>query len=372
MKTGQSASAVLNDVRSDATAQGLRNTNDADLVCLVTDHMIAAYGSTAGIAFTGGSGNPTSNFSGYSMIRLFASLGDMLFSHEGGHNMGCGHEAADNSSTNIDHAWEWTWSTGWWFWKKDHRRQSIMWSSTNSSELAAHYSNPNVNNNGQATGSSTANNAQILRNNACTVAAYRGATNNLMASISGPTVACPLETVCFFANVSGAPGPYSYQWAWTTNGFSYTNFGTGASACLSMFGNFFPPQLITIRLTVTASGQTVTTYHDVNLIESDAILCPQFKAQVGGVIAGADASLNVGPNPADVRTTATLYLPEDAPTKVGLYDLSGMLIRELTNETLEAGTHAIQIDLSTVPAGVYLLQATSTKYKLSKRLVVLN
>ena len=205
------------------------------------------------------------------------------------------------------------------------------------------------------------NNAQILRNNACTVAAYRGATNNLMASISGPTTACPLETVCFFANVSGAPGPYTYQWAWTTNGFTYTNFGTGSGACLSMFGNFFPPQLITIRLIVTAGGQTVTTYHDVNLIESDAIFCPQFKAQVGGVIDGAAASLNVGPNPADVRTTATLYLPEDAPTKVGLYDLSGKLVREITNETLEAGTHAIQINLSTIPPGVYLLQATSEK-----------
>ena len=155
-ETGLTATQVLNAVRVDPTAQGLRDGNDADLVCLVADHTIAAFGGTLGIAFTGGSGNPAPNFSAYSVIRLFANLGDMLFSHEGGHNMGCGHEAAANPSTNIDHAWEWSWTTGWWFWRREHRRQSIMWSTANSAELAAHYSNPSVNNNGQATGTATA------------------------------------------------------------------------------------------------------------------------------------------------------------------------------------------------------------------------
>lgn len=373
-ETNQSASTVLGDVRTDGTAQNLRNSNDADLVCLVADHTIASFGTTAGIAYSGFNGAPASNNFGYSVIRFQGNLGDFVFTHEVGHNMGGGHEPANNTSTNIDRAHAFTWTTGWWIFRRTHRRQTVMFGSINNAEGILHYSNPNVNFSGQATGTATRNNAQILRGNACAVAAYRGATNNLQVNINGPIQACPFDTECFSASVSGAPGPYTYQWSWTTNGSSYTNFGTGGNACLSFF-QFNAPLVVTIRLTVTGSGQTQTDYHDVFVSQNGGqITCAQKVGTSPEIpvsdLEGAENTLAVVPNPAGFKANVALYLTEASEVKIGVYSVTGQLVKAVQQGSLAKGHHKVAMDISDIPSGVYLIQVSSDKINLVKRLMI--
>ena len=226
---------------------------------------------------------------------------------------------------------------------------------------------------GNATGTVDANNAQTLRDNACTVAGYFGFTDNLVISITGPDEACPLETVCFFANVGGAPGPYTYQWSWTLNGVSYTNFGTGSSACLNMF-NFTPPDLITIRLQVTAPGQPMrTTYHDVNLVQSNQILCPEFKAPAQGTsddLVQSSNGLDIFPNPASLRSDVRLQLAQDGPVELAIYDLNGQKIADIAQGRFVAGNHQFAVDVTEIPAGIYLLSGQANGERLNKRFAI--
>ncbi len=374
-EAGQTAEDVLIDVRTDATAQNRRNANDADLVCLVADDNIGAFGTTLGIAYRGFNGAPAPNAFAYGMIQVTNSLGFNLFAHEGGHNMGCGHQNGNNNEPGFHKAHDWTWTTGWWLWRRTNRRQTIMWANANQAESVLNYSNPNVNHSsGNATGTATANNAQTLRDNSCTVAGYRSATDNLIVSINGPVEACPLETVCWSANVSGAPGPYTYQWSWTLNGTSYTNFGTGASACLNMF-NFTAPDVITIRLTVTAPGQPArTAFLDLFLVDNGngQIFCALKTANPNpdAELVGADNTMQIVPNPSDWRSEVRLHLTQDAPTKVGLYDMTGQKVMDIAQGAFSAGNHSFEIDVTSVPAGIYLIQAETNGQRLVQRFVV--
>ncbi|MEM7040616.1 MAG: T9SS type A sorting domain-containing protein, partial [Bacteroidota bacterium] len=205
-------------------------------------------------------------------------------------------------------------------------------------------------------------------NNACTVAGYRTATHNLGTFISGPETVCPLQTACVSASQSGAPGPYTYQWAFTTDGITYTNIGGNTpSACVFTSG-ITAPAMITIRLTITAGGQTSTNFHDV-MLENDPT-CMQKTSSITDP--SQPASLNVSPNPAQSYMEASLYLPQDEEAQVAIYDLNGMLLREVVRGQMEAGSHTIPVDLRNLPAGVYLLQAKTPTLNISKRLVVLN
>lgn len=377
-ETGQDAVTTILAVRNDATAQARRNARDADLVCLIANDNVAAFGGVLGIAFVGaaGGGAPAANADGYSVVEVTDALNRNVFAHEVAHNMGCNHELADNPDPGFAKALDWTWRTGFWPFRRTRRAQTIMWS-TVSGDGILNYSNPAVTHgpSGNATGNATANNAQVLRDNACAVGAYRSATNNLIVGINGPTTACPLESVCWSASVSGAPGPYTYQWAWTLNGTSYTNFGTSSSACLNMW-NFTAPDIITIRLTVTAPGEpTRTAFLDLFLQNppNGQILCAlktSPDAPTSDDLVVEESSIEVFPNPADLRSQVRLNLAQDGPVQVALYDMTGQKVMEIAEGAFEAGSHSFDLDASQMPAGMYLLQATTNDQRLMKRFVV--
>ncbi len=81
------------------------------------------------------------------------------------------------------------------------------------------------------------------------------------------------------------------------------------------------------------------------------------------------------PNPATRHATIEFGLPAPAPVRVGIYDLSGRMIRTLIDGRLEAGVHFATWDLRTAdgsPAtsGVYFYRVSAGPYRVSKVLVV--
>lgn len=63
------------------------------------------------------------------------------------------------------------------------------------------------------------------------------------------------------------------------------------------------------------------------------------------------------PNPFNPNTSISFSVPVQSSVKLGIYDISGRLVKEAVNNSFAAGTHTVDINLSESPSGVYLIKA---------------
>lgn len=77
------------------------------------------------------------------------------------------------------------------------------------------------------------------------------------------------------------------------------------------------------------------------------------------------------PNPGPAGTTISFTLPEALPVTISLYDVRGQLARTLLSEFRAAGTHDLEFDAGTLPAGVYFYRLTAGPFSESRKLTLL-
>ncbi len=63
------------------------------------------------------------------------------------------------------------------------------------------------------------------------------------------------------------------------------------------------------------------------------------------------------PNPFNPTTTIPFMLPEGSNVVIEVYDMTGKLVRELTNNKYNAGEHIVKFDGSNLASGIYLVNA---------------
>jgi hypothetical protein len=85
--------------------------------------------------------------------------------------------------------------------------------------------------------------------------------------------------------------------------------------------------------------------------------------------------LNVFPNPASTKTTVNFSLNETAQTKVEIYNVSGQVVKTLTDTELNYGSHTIDWDLknnagSVVANGIYICKIVSGNYIATTKVFV--
>lgn len=85
---------------------------------------------------------------------------------------------------------------------------------------------------------------------------------------------------------------------------------------------------------------------------------------------GAPLALTVGPNPASGATTLTLSVPAATEATVELFDARGRRVRTLHAGPVSAEGLALRLDTSALPAGVYLLRASTPEAASGARLTV--
>ena len=66
--------------------------------------------------------------------------------------------------------------------------------------------------------------------------------------------------------------------------------------------------------------------------------------------------MNLSPNPSYAISTLRFMLPSLSHTTIDLYSGNGFRTRRLFNEMLPPGMHQLEIDLSNLPAGIYLIR----------------
>ena len=77
------------------------------------------------------------------------------------------------------------------------------------------------------------------------------------------------------------------------------------------------------------------------------------------------------PNPFNSSTTITFGLDKSAPTRLAVYDLQGMLVRELADERMASGTHKVVWDAGDLGAGVYMVRLEGNTEAQIQKLVLL-
>jgi flagellar hook assembly protein FlgD len=87
-------------------------------------------------------------------------------------------------------------------------------------------------------------------------------------------------------------------------------------------------------------------------------------------------ALNVHPNPFSSSATISFFIPQTEKVSIEIYDLTGRLIKILTNEKMQAGTHHLTWNArdekgNAVGSGIYLLKLQAGNYTETKKISVL-
>ena len=78
------------------------------------------------------------------------------------------------------------------------------------------------------------------------------------------------------------------------------------------------------------------------------------------------------PNPTSKNTSITFYLPESGKLRLIILNSLGQEIMTLADSNFDIGTHAIQLDVTSLSAGSYFYKLETSNQNLTKQLTVLN
>ncbi|MCE9539117.1 MAG: S8 family peptidase [Bacteroidetes bacterium] len=81
---------------------------------------------------------------------------------------------------------------------------------------------------------------------------------------------------------------------------------------------------------------------------------------------------NVFPNPANNSAAFSYYLTENGKILLQLFDMQGQLIKIIFNGEQQQGIQTIELDLTSIPQGLYICSFTTDRGKIQKQLCVIH
>ncbi|NQU06062.1 MAG: T9SS type A sorting domain-containing protein, partial [Calditrichaeota bacterium] len=76
------------------------------------------------------------------------------------------------------------------------------------------------------------------------------------------------------------------------------------------------------------------------------------------------------PNPFNSQTMISYTAKSDGHVTIGLYDITGRLVRQLTSGKIAAGSHRLQVNAEDLSAGQYIVRLEAGGVKLERRIVL--
>ncbi len=183
----------------------LRNQYNADFVA-----MLSAGSGSCGIAYLMTNNSPSFQSSAFSVTRYSCAVGNLTFAHELGHNMGCAHDR-DNANRGLN---SYSFGHRWIASQNNRQYRSVM--SYSPGTRVAHFSNPNIDYRGTATGveisqPNSAFNAQTIINSAPTIARFRLSGTAPVITDAPQAQSVDVGQVAVFQVVAQG-NDISYQW----------------------------------------------------------------------------------------------------------------------------------------------------------------
>lgn len=363
----------LSRLRNNTQAQQLRNQHQADLVVLLTDNV---YPPIYGVAYIG-----PWNAGAYSIVEAPHATPNYTFAHEVGHLFGCLHEEGANGNLTGDFEFPHKFETGWWFWKKKWRTilQTNAWSSYTRIQ---NYSNPDVEHNNKATGTSTHDNARKLVNESCTVENFRPYNPPPSVYISGPTKGNNSGTYTWTAYGSGGQTPYTYLWKYSLDGTNYNGtFGTGQSVS----GQLPLDNDLYLKVIMTDNNQQQAIDYFITLNMSDhPVHKSEAKSYIGDSTSSTKSStislqttnndgLSLGvlyPNPAQINTTVKYNLEHPGNVRISIINSFGVVVQLHEKKHTSTGVFYKTIHTSNLEKGIYVVEISSGEKQITKKLII--
>jgi hypothetical protein len=111
-------------------------------------------------------------------------------------------------------------------------------------------------------------------------------------------------------------------------------------------------------------------------VEEDGMYIDDLEVTVVGI--GIEEELinsgNTGfifhPNPAKNTTTIDIFLENEGPVEIQLFDAQGLLVKTLLKKRMEAGHHQADFDVADLPGGIYYGTLKQNGQKFSRKLVI--
>ncbi len=76
------------------------------------------------------------------------------------------------------------------------------------------------------------------------------------------------------------------------------------------------------------------------------------------------------PNPFGAVTSISFFAPEEGDVKIGIYDMLGNLVKELTNESYNPGMYMLEFRSEDVSAGTYFVRMTAKGFSVTNTMSV--
>jgi hypothetical protein len=231
---------------------------------------------------------------------------------------------------------------------------------------------------------------------------YKRNPGNSLPCSNPPVVNAGSDTTIYYgygvqnavltASVTSGTSPYSYHWSTgatsssitvsPTTTTSYNVLLTDANSCTS--ADTVVVSVIDVRC--GHDSDKVLVCHNGNTLCISAHAVPAHLAQ-GDYLGDCSENSKNGnvvnnipdvfklytnyPNPFNPSTKITFDLPEDAYTKLIIYDLTGREVTRLVDNSLKAGRYEFEWNANNYASGIYFYKIQSGKYLEVKKMVLL-
>lgn len=363
--SGFDANDDNNDVIDFANfAANRKATANADIVVCLVD---AGYVDSRGRAFAI---NAQNDNEGFAIVEVRAIPDQPVFPHEVGHLLGGRHH---NDPTSGDaHGYQYEIDFG--FLNLGRKDYCTIMCPQMPEEVrrSDRWSNPNVSDGGNPTGTSGFNNvARVIGSNASRIADFRPNTGALGLYVEGEFTVTELGYKTYESVVSCGAGPYTYLWERSNDGFNY--FGAETSEFYTFYAYPDGSNSIYLRLTVTsADNRTATTFNRIDFVGYQGSRISANDTFTNDKNLGNQNSLIqiAYPNPTNNQINATIFLSKDDNIKVSMINTQGQEVKSIYQGELSKGNYNFDFSVQNLTSGQYFIKATSTEKSESIKIIV--
>lgn len=353
----------LNTLKSLPSVTSLRNSLKAEIVIFLTN---GNYGGIMGLA-----GGINANFNEtFAIVDVTSSTtGRFTFAHEVNHLFGARHDTDPSPSNEHGHTFKT--GTGWFGWGGITRKTVMVVIPAGESRIE-HTSNPNVNFMNVPTGVPFHNNAAQVNAMKTQIGGYYPdpipATFNFQAVKAG----CGFGWWGYAEICNGTP--YTYNWFWSLNGFTWNPAGSGYINYVTVPTNngllkcevrdLSNNLIYSLQKNVIKFGFCGgVAFRNSNSIESENLMDDNINN---------NSSIKTIPNPAsgsfNIEINSSLA---EENVIIVLTDLTGKIIKEVYRDSISVGNQNILVDgISKLDAGIYFIKAKGKTINLVDKVII--
>lgn len=183
-----------------------------------------------------------------------------------------------------------------------------------------------------------------------------------------------------FAGIDPLPSPYNFN---SPSVFKLVLKKSGLFNAFCQLSGLNPAELLafaymTVTGSFTTSGITTQNYND-SLVARISHFSDIVGGKQQGLVSVEDPVVELPtafgldqnyPNPFNPSTTIKYSVPERADVVLRVYDVMGVEVARLVNDTKDAGTYEVRFDASGLPSGMYLYELRAGSVVLNKKMLL--